>query len=81
MSALFPRHRFLPPPAPPAEPIIQELPLPPLKCGIFDEAGKLVKVVEMPDPRLAFCRQWSYWSDDFGLTARPIVGGEGVGNG
>ncbi len=44
--------------------------LPPLQVGLFDEWGELVRVVTIPDPRAAYCREWA--SRDYGLEARPI---------
>lgn len=44
--------------------------LPPLLVRIMDGSGKLIRIVKLPDPREAFCRQWALL--ETGETARPV---------
>lgn len=44
---------------------------PPLCIGIYDRAGELVLISELPDPRNAFCAGWKEGAKQ-GHTARPL---------
>src|SRR5687768_7549116 len=44
--------------------------LPPLLVAIYDATGVFIKTVELPDPRMAYCR---YFND----LASPTEGGQG----
>ena len=62
------RTRPKPPPA---------IKLPPLQVGVY-EFGELVRVHEIPDPRIAFCRVMNHDFGDLGMSARPLGEDEAV---
>jgi hypothetical protein len=55
------RTRPKPPPA---------IKLPPLHVGLYDTDGELVRTIDIPDPRVGFCREWMTLNS--GLEARPL---------
>lgn len=48
---------------------------PAMRVGIFN-GRRLIRVVELPDPRAAFCKAWQELEkqDGGGMVAKPLVG-------